>query len=169
MQSRFFCGKFCGEKRMYYLRTEASFDAAHFLKDYQGKCRNLHGHRWRVIAELQSEALREDPQQRGMVVDFGDLKRALKDACDHLDHCLIFETGSLKETTVRALEDEAFRMAEVPFRPTAENFARYFYDLLYKEGFGIRRVEVYETPNNCAAYEGPAETGGKEPGQEANR
>ena len=38
---------------MYYLKTEQSFDAAHFLKGYAGKCHNLHGHRWRVIVEIQ--------------------------------------------------------------------------------------------------------------------
>ena len=37
---------------MYYLKTEAAFDSAHFLKDYQGKCKNLHGHRWRVIISI---------------------------------------------------------------------------------------------------------------------
>ena len=37
---------------MYYLKTEQSFDSAHFLKDYDGKCRNLHGHCWRVVAEI---------------------------------------------------------------------------------------------------------------------
>ena len=39
---------------MYSVRTEGSFDAAHFLANYQGKCRNLHGHRWRVIIEVKS-------------------------------------------------------------------------------------------------------------------
>ena len=36
---------------MYYLKTESSFDSAHFLKGYNGKCRNLHGHRWRVVVD----------------------------------------------------------------------------------------------------------------------
>ena len=41
---------------MYGLKTESSFDAAHFLTDYHGKCENLHGHRWRVVAYLKQEA-----------------------------------------------------------------------------------------------------------------
>ena len=42
---------------MYGLKTESSFDAAHFLTDYHGKCENLHGHRWRVVAYLEQEEL----------------------------------------------------------------------------------------------------------------
>ena len=55
---------------MYILTTEQNFDAAHFLAGYQGKCGNIHGHRWRVILQVQSETLREDEQQRGMCIDF---------------------------------------------------------------------------------------------------
>ena len=138
---------------MYYIRSECSFDSAHFLKGYDGKCSNLHGHRWRVVAELGGPALSREEQTRGMLVDFGDLKKVLKDICDDLDHCLIYETGSMREKTVEALREESFRLVEVPFRPTAENFAHYFYTEIQKSGFAVSRVEVYETPANCAAYE----------------
>jgi 6-pyruvoyltetrahydropterin/6-carboxytetrahydropterin synthase len=138
---------------MYYLKSEQSFDAAHFLADYEGKCRNLHGHRWRVVVELAAEQLSEETQTRGMVLDFGDLKACLKEMCDSLDHCLIYESGSLREKTVEALKEEDFRLVEVPFRPTAENFARYFYEEVKAAGFPVHRVELYETPTNYAAYE----------------
>lgn len=138
---------------MYYLKTEQSFDSAHFLKDYQGKCSNLHGHRWRVTAELAGTELSREAQTRGMLVDFGDLKAALKELCDHLDHSFIFEKGSLKESTIQALREEEFRLVEVDFRPTAENFARSFFIRLKERGFAVHRIEVYETPSNCAVYE----------------
>ena len=63
---------------MYGLKTESSFDAAHFLTDYEGKCENLHGHRWRVIAWIEVDELQTDGQEKDMVVDFGDFKRALR-------------------------------------------------------------------------------------------
>ncbi|MBQ3393218.1 MAG: 6-carboxytetrahydropterin synthase QueD [Lachnospiraceae bacterium] len=138
---------------MYYLKTEASFDAAHFLQGYEGKCRNLHGHRWRVVAEIKGETLSEAAQTRGMVVDFGDLKAVVKEMCDELDHCLIYEKGSLRDATLAAFREENFRVAEVPFRPTAEHFARYFFEKVRAAGLRPHRVEVYETPSNCAAYE----------------
>ena len=45
---------------MYFIQAEDHFDAAHFLAGYEGKCRNLHGHRWRVVAEVCAEELVED-------------------------------------------------------------------------------------------------------------
>lgn len=138
---------------MYFLKTENSFDAAHFLWGYDGKCRNLHGHRWRVVAEIKSMSLKEEGQTRGMVVDFGDLKRDLNSLCDYFDHSLIVEEGSLKKETMEALLSESFNIKRVSFRPTAENFARYFYEKLKECGYQVHRTEVYETPSNCAAYE----------------
>lgn len=137
---------------MYQLTTEHSFDAAHFLAGYDGKCGNLHGHRWRVLLTVQSETLREDRQQKGMCVDFAELKKDLRTELDALDHVLIIEQGSLRESTMKALQEEKFQVVEMPFRPTAENFARYFYELFTLKGYPVAKVEVYETPNNSAVY-----------------
>ena len=137
---------------MYQLTTEHSFDSAHFLAGYDGKCGNLHGHRWRVLLTVQSETLREDRQQKGMCVDFAELKKDLRTELDALDHVLIIEQGSLRESTMKALQEEKFQMVEMPFRPTAENFARYFYELFTLKGYPVAKVEVYETPNNSAVY-----------------
>lgn len=137
---------------MYQLTTEHSFDSAHFLAGYDGKCGNLHGHRWRVLLTVQSETLREDRQQKGMCVDFAELKKDLRTELDALDHVLIIEQGSLRESTMKALQEEKFQVVEMPFRPTAENFARYFYELFTLKGYPEAKVEVYETPNNSAVY-----------------
>ena len=137
---------------MYQLKTVADFDSAHFLAGYDGKCGNLHGHRWRVLLTVQSETLREDRQQKGMCVDFAELKKDLRTELDALDHVLIIEQGSLRESTMKALQEEKFQVVEMPFRPTAENFARYFYELFTLKGYPVAKVEVYETPNNSAVY-----------------
>ena len=138
---------------MYYLTAEASFDGAHFLSGYEGKCSNLHGHRWRVILKIKSDELKPDGQQRGMVVDFGDVKKALKEETYFFDHTFIYEKDTLKPATVAALNEEGFLMRIVDFRPTAENFSKYFYDrFTEKYGFDVAEVTVYETPNNMASY-----------------
>ena len=100
---------------MYYLQTKASFDAAHFLWKYEGKCRNIHGHRWNVVAKIKSQELEQEGQTRGMVVDFGNLKKDLKKLCDSFDHSLIYETGSLKAETVAALQNEDFHLEKFLF------------------------------------------------------
>lgn len=138
---------------MYLLKTESSFDSAHFLAEYNGKCRNLHGHRWRVIIEVKTEKLEQKGQEKGMITDFGLLKKALREETEKLDHALIYEEHSLKEVTKKALEEEQFLLIAVPFRPTAEQFAKYFFDKLEQKGYDVKRAIVYETPNNCAVYE----------------
>lgn len=137
---------------MYKLKTKASFDSAHFLKDYEGKCSNIHGHRWTVEIDVGSEALESDTQNRGMVVDFSNLKKDLKEIADYFDHSLIMETGSLKQATEDALLAENLRIVKVDFRPTAENFAKYIYDEMTHRGYKVIEASVYETPNNVASY-----------------
>ena len=139
---------------MYFIQAEGHFDAAHFLAGYEGKCRNLHGHRWRVVAEVCAEELVKEGQTRGMVLDFSDLKHALKDLTEGFDHALVYEKGTLRESTEAALLEEDFRLVPVEFRPTAECFARYFFEELVKMGLPAARVEVYETPDNKAIYVG---------------
>lgn len=142
---------------MYYLKAEASFDAAHFLSNYQGKCRNIHGHRWRILVTIQGEKLTTSGSQKDMLTDFGDLKGDVKSLAEQFDHSLILEIGSLKEQTLSALMEEGFHLEFVPFRTTAENFARYFYEALSRKGYQVKEVSVYETPTNCAVYDGEKE------------
>ncbi|MCR4839853.1 MAG: 6-carboxytetrahydropterin synthase QueD [Eubacterium sp.] len=137
---------------MYTLQTKANFDSAHFLKGYDGKCSNLHGHRWTVEVELAAEKLQSEGQCRGMVMDFSDVKEVLRAEAKRMDHCLLIEQDSLRPATMAALKDENFRIVAFPFRPTAENFARYFFDYMKAKGCPVTRVRVYETPNNCASY-----------------
>lgn len=137
---------------MYQLTTHASFDSAHFLSGYEGKCRNLHGHRWKLEVTVSSENLVREGQIRGMIVDFGELKKDVKNLADEFDHCLIIEKGTLKEKTMEALTEEEFKIIQVDFRPTAENFAQYFYERMQKAGYKVSLVKVYETPNNMAGY-----------------
>ena len=137
---------------MYGLKTESAFDAAHFLSDYDGKCENLHGHRWRVIAWIEVDELQTSGQEKDMVVDFGDFKRALRSLAAQFDHMFIVEEGSLAPETIAALESETFKLLVGPWRTTSENFARHFFDELVEMGFPVTRVEVDETPNNCAYY-----------------
>ena len=74
---------------MYGLKTESSFDAAHFLTDYNGKCENLHGHRWRVVAYLEQEDLQSEGTMKDMVLDFGEFKQAVRAMTEALDHTFI--------------------------------------------------------------------------------
>jgi len=129
---------------MYLLTCEASFDAAHFLTNYDGKCHNIHGHRWRVVLNIKGEP------KNGMVIDFNDIKKNLKNECDYFDHTFIVQKDSLNKELFDLLSKD-FLLREVPFRTTAENFAKYFFNKLNSK-YEVYEVAVYETPNNCARY-----------------
>ena len=137
---------------MYELKTEACFDSAHFLTDYYGKCENLHGHRWRMVVYIQTDELQRAGTMKDMVLDFGVFKRAVRSLADELDHTFLVEEGSLRTQTVSALEEEGFSLTVLPFRTTAENLARYACERLCGQGLPVSRVDLYETPMNCATY-----------------
>ena len=137
---------------MYRIKTEDTFDAAHFLYQYDGKCKNIHGHRWKVEIQVYSEKLCEDSQSRGMVVDFSRIKGDLRELTEYFDHALIIEKGSLKEVTMKVLREEGFEMGVMDVRPTAENFAKYFFDKVTDMGYKVYMSTIYETPTNCASY-----------------
>lgn len=138
---------------MYSISVEESFDSAHFLAGYIGKCSHIHGHRWRLVVEVQAKELQKDGQCAGMVMDFTQLKQDLKALVEEYDHCFIIQEDTLREKTLQCLLEDGFRIVSIPFRPTAENFAEFFFQTIEKKGHQVKKVSVYETPNNCASYE----------------
>ncbi len=136
----------------YRISCKTNFDAAHFLSNHSGHCSNIHGHRWNVIAKIYRKELEETGSSRGMVIDFGEVKPCLKEIAGRFDHKLIYEKDTMSAAILLMLKEEKFELAEVGFRPTAENFAKYFYDELKSMDIPVSSVEVYETPDNCAEY-----------------
>ena len=130
---------------MFEVRVTADFAAAHFLKDYNGKCENLHGHNYKVYAHVRGSVLNEG----GMLMDFSKLKGALRQVCKQLDHT------NLNDLTV------------FDNNPSAERIAMYIYDgivsLLKNEGIDLSytpgkqeavlfAVDVFETETSRARY-----------------
>lgn len=138
---------------MFKLITEHSIDSAHFLKGYKGKCQNIHGHRWRIVAEIYSKELIESGNYKGMIVDFAIFKNDLKELTNEYDHLLIIEENSISKELYSLLIKENFIIKSLPFRPTAENLAKHFFGELVKKGHPMKGITIYETPNNCASYE----------------
>ncbi len=137
---------------MYQLKTEAYFDSAHFLADYHGKCENIHGHRWRVVAYIEKESLHTEGTMRDMVCDFSEFKQALNETVQKFDHTFLVEEGTLAQPTIEALENEGFSLTLLPMRTTAENLAHLIFEQLCTKNFNVNQVDVYETPLNCATY-----------------
>jgi 6-pyruvoyltetrahydropterin/6-carboxytetrahydropterin synthase len=118
---------------MYYTRVEADFAAAHFLSRYRGKCERLHGHNYKVRVWAKGESLGEG----GMLLDFGELKGALRSVIEGLDHSLLND------------------VPEFDNDPSAERIAEYIYKAIAKKlpASPLHAVEVFETETSMARYE----------------
>ena len=126
------------------------FDAAHILTNHQGLCKNLHGHTYRVdVSVAQADGAGGD-----MVIDFKDLKRIASEVvCERFDHAFIYNTESSGEREIaEVVEKNGMRVAPIPFRSTAENLARLFFDELKARIPGLVAVKVWETSDSCAEY-----------------
>lgn len=119
---------------MYYLQVEDHFASAHQLREYRGKCENLHGHNWRVRVRVRGERL----DACGMLIDFGELKRLVRAAMDRLDHRFLNEVPPFDVVN-----------------PTSENLAeRLFHELgaVLPGGVSMHEVIVWESEKSAAAY-----------------
>ena len=135
---------------MFKLKSEIQFDMAHYLSGYNGKCSNIHGHRYKVIATLIREKLQSEGQEIGMLIDFGEFKKKLKEVAEIFDHKLVIERN---EEGIKIKESmENFDILLVDYRPTAEEMSRHIYRLLKERKLPIYEVEVYEKPSNRCSY-----------------
>ncbi|WP_353892810.1 6-carboxytetrahydropterin synthase QueD [Proteinivorax hydrogeniformans] len=139
---------------MFILKAEVQFDLAHYLSNYEGKCSNIHGHRYRLIAKVKGEDVKKEGQLRGMVEDFGTIKKALKEIEDYFDHKLIIEDDEIGQDFIKRMKNspQPFEILTVPYRPTAEEMSRHIYHMLKDKGFDVHEVELFETPTNSCIY-----------------
>ena len=135
---------------MYRVTCEIDFCYGHRLLKYAGKCRHLHGHNGRAVLSISSAAL----DDRGMVLDFGDIKRVIKGWIDdNLDHRMIL---SRADPVVEFLQQMGEPLYLVDQNPTAEHIARQIFDAAVAEGIPLDSVQLWETPRCFATYEGSA-------------
>lgn len=119
---------------MYFITVEDHFDAAHYLRNYRGKCENVHGHRFKVEVTLRSEELNEI----GLAYDFTVLKQQLKEVLAEYDHCSLNEVPPFNT-----------------INPSSENIARTIYERLLPSlppEVALTSVEVWESPQSHVKY-----------------
>jgi 6-pyruvoyltetrahydropterin/6-carboxytetrahydropterin synthase len=134
---------------MYHVTREIDFCYGHRLLNYDGKCRYLHGHNGRAVITIASETL----DNRGMVLDFSDIKRTVSQWIDeNLDHRMILHRD---DPAAKLLADLGEPLHLLEDNPTAENIARLIYDVAAGEGFPVEEVRLWETPRCFATYTAP--------------
>jgi 6-pyruvoyltetrahydropterin/6-carboxytetrahydropterin synthase len=132
---------------MFRVSREIDFCYGHRLLNYDGKCRYLHGHNGRAIITIESETL----DQRGMVLDFSDIKRVVSTWIDEsLDHRMLLHKTDPAVPILQKLGEPMFLMDE---NPTAENIAKLIYDFTASRGFPIVQCQLWETQHCFATYQ----------------
>jgi 6-pyruvoyltetrahydropterin/6-carboxytetrahydropterin synthase len=121
---------------MFEVSVEEVFPAGHSLRNYHGKCENVHGHNYRVCVTVQGSDLDEN----GLLVDFAVVKKLVRAVKDRLDHQYLNDLTPFDK-----------------INPSAENIARYFYDevasgLDVPNGAKVSEVKLWETDVTYAIY-----------------
>ncbi|MBN2858560.1 MAG: 6-carboxytetrahydropterin synthase QueD [Candidatus Delongbacteria bacterium] len=120
---------------MYEIIVKHHFSSAHMLNNYNGECKNLHGHNWKVKVFARAEEL----NNIGISLDFKEFKGIVKNEIDKFDHMFLNDHPSFKE-----------------INPTAENIARTIYNELAEKvnsnNLKIYMIEVWESDNNGMRY-----------------
>lgn len=106
-----------------------TFDCAHKLINYDGKCKNLHGHTYTLLITVQGRV----DKKSGMIIDFGILKNIVNEkVIDVFDHAYI---------------------NDIIAQPTAENMAIWIWNKLHKH-LDLHKIELWETPDSFVTYYG---------------
>ena len=121
---------------MFEVTIEETFAAGHALRNYRGKCENVHGHNYRAEVTLRGAEL----DAIGLLVDFVELKKVVHAVLDRMDHQWLNDLPPFDA-----------------LNPSAENMAKYIYDevsaaLRTKEGVRVAAVRLWETDTASAAY-----------------
>lgn len=105
------------------ITKEFTFETGHALFGYDGKCRNVHGHSYKLSVTVIGSPIREAGHVKlGMVMDFGDLKTIVKEEIvDPFDHATIFNGQTPHVELARTLEREGHRVILADYQPTSEN------------------------------------------------
>jgi len=120
---------------VYELTVKSRFAAAHQLRNYKGKCENLHGHNWKIEITLQTDRLDEV----GLGIDFGEIRSMLNEILEELDHCCLNDLPAFREEN-----------------PSSELIARWIFNeaarRMEKDHILVSRVTAWESDDACATY-----------------
>jgi 6-pyruvoyltetrahydropterin/6-carboxytetrahydropterin synthase len=133
-------------------------DVGHRVPNHKSKCRNFHGHRYKVELGVDDKVItKKGSSDEGMVIDFSDLKKILMEHIDKVyDHGFIMYEKDKYKKQYEQFKKDGLKVIFVPFIPTAENLAKHWFEILLKplerKKIKIKHVQVWETPTSTAIY-----------------
>lgn len=131
---------------MFRVTREIHFCYGHRLLNYDGKCRNLHGHNGKALIVMEAAEL----DRLGMVVDFSYIKKVVQSWIDDtLDHKMILHRD---DPVLPELRRQGEPVMIIDVNPTAENIARLIFDYAQSQGLPVVEVTLWETDSSFATY-----------------
>jgi 6-pyruvoyltetrahydropterin/6-carboxytetrahydropterin synthase len=138
------------------ITKEFSFEAAHMLKGYDGLCKNIHGHSYKLAVTVIGNTNTDitDPKL-GMVMDFGDLKKIVfENIVNVYDHALVANQDESDDKKMH-LKNGTGKLIFTPFQPTCENMVSDFARIILEKlpsNLKLFSVRLYETANSYAEW-----------------
>lgn len=139
------------------LTKEFSFESAHALEGYDGACREIHGHSYRLFVTVKGTPSADAASPKyGMVMDFGDLKRIVgEEVVSRLDHSFVLRRSESNDRLAEALGARFERIVRVDYQPTCENMLSDFAARISRrlpQGVTLHSLRLHETATSFAEW-----------------
>ncbi|MDR1725822.1 MAG: 6-carboxytetrahydropterin synthase [Bacteroidales bacterium] len=133
------------------ITKEFTFEASHALDNYDGLCKNIHGHSYKLLVTLKGEPVYDENSPKlGMIMDFADLKKIVKqEILDSFDHAIVLKNDS------RFINIKDTKIVFVPYQPTCENMLSDFVKRIstrLPKNIILSNIKLYETATSCAEW-----------------
>ncbi|RZJ27230.1 MAG: 6-carboxytetrahydropterin synthase [Flavobacterium sp.] len=139
------------------ITKQFSFETGHALYGYDGKCRNVHGHSYKLsVTVIGTPIADQDNVKFGMVIDFSDLKRIVKEEIvDIFDHATVFNQNTPHVELAAELKSRGHHVILVSYQPTSENMVIDFAEKIKKrlpETIALYSLRLQETETSFAEW-----------------
>lgn len=139
------------------LTKRYTFETGHALYGYDGKCRNVHGHGYKLFVTIIGDPITDSSHvKHGMVMDFGDLKKIVnEEIVDLYDHAIVFNRNSPHKELGESLKEKGHHVILADFQPTSENLVTHFAEVTKErlpENIELFSVKLQETDSSYAEW-----------------
>lgn len=139
------------------ITKQFTFETGHALYGYDGKCRNVHGHSYKLSVTVIGEPITDNTNVKlGMVLDFGDLKKIVKEeVVDPFDHATVFNKNTPHIELAKELQDRGHKVILAEYQPTSENMVIDFANKIkgrLPENIQLHSLKLRETETAFAEW-----------------
>ncbi len=139
------------------LTKRFTFETGHALYGYDGKCKNVHGHGYKMEVTIIGEPIADpDNVKHGMVMDFGDLKKIVnEEVVDKYDHAIVFNNNSPHKKLAEDMREQGHEVILVDFQPTSEQLVAHFAECIgarLPQNIALFSIKLSETETSYAEW-----------------